>query len=58
MTAEATVDLSELQQQKKAIREQAHANRRAQENKEELSQKICETFAALQEYQTARTVLF
>jgi 5-formyltetrahydrofolate cyclo-ligase len=55
MTLEATVD---WQEQKKAIREQAHANRKAQENKDELSQKICETFAALPEYQSARTVLF
>jgi 5-formyltetrahydrofolate cyclo-ligase len=55
MTLEVTVD---WQEQKKAIREQAHANRKAQENKDELSQRICETFAALPEYQSARTVLF
>jgi len=58
MTLEATVDLSEQHEQKKIIREQAHANRRAQENKDELSKIICESFAALPEYQSARTVLF
>jgi 5-formyltetrahydrofolate cyclo-ligase len=61
MTLEATVDSREqvdFQQRKKTIREQAHANRKTQENKEELSQKICETFASLAEYQSARTVLF
>jgi 5-formyltetrahydrofolate cyclo-ligase len=55
MMPEATLD---WQQQKKAIREQAHANRKGQDNKDELSQKICETFAALPEYQAAGTVLF
>jgi 5-formyltetrahydrofolate cyclo-ligase len=33
---------------KKAIRDQAHANRRAQENKDALSQVICEKFTALE----------
>lgn len=43
---------------KQALREQAHANRRAQPNKEELSGRICEQFLALPEYQAARTVMF
>src|SRR5687768_10839088 len=58
MTPEATVDFSAQQEQKRIIREQAHANRRAQENKEQLSKIICDSFAALPEYQSARTVLF
>ena len=47
-----------LQERKKQIREQAHANRNAQENKEPLSQRICETFANLPEYHASKTVLF
>lgn len=47
----------EPQEVKKSIREQAHANRKAQENKDELSQVICEKFAALPEYGTAQCVL-
>ncbi|MFO0946926.1 MAG: 5-formyltetrahydrofolate cyclo-ligase [Planctomycetota bacterium] len=43
---------------KKEIREQAHANRKAQENKEELSARICETFVAQPEYANAKTVMF
>lgn len=42
---------------KKAIREQAHANRKAQEYKDELSQVICEKFASLPEYAAAKCVL-
>jgi 5-formyltetrahydrofolate cyclo-ligase len=42
---------------KKSIREQAHANRQAQTDKEELSQKICETFASLPEFSAAATVM-
>ena len=43
---------------KDAIRKQAHANRTAQENKEELSRAICEKFVALPEYAAAKTVMF
>lgn len=43
---------------KKQIREEAHANRNAQENKDELSQQIVRTFMSLPEYQAAKTVLF
>jgi 5-formyltetrahydrofolate cyclo-ligase len=42
---------------KKAIRDQAHANRRAQENKDALSQVICEKFTALDEFAAARCVM-
>jgi 5-formyltetrahydrofolate cyclo-ligase len=52
MTADA------LQEQKKKIRDQAHANRNAQENKDELSAEICGKFAALPEYVRARTVMY
>ncbi|MGE5191647.1 MAG: 5-formyltetrahydrofolate cyclo-ligase [Deltaproteobacteria bacterium] len=50
--------LTKVQEQKKAIREQAHENRRRQENKEELSRVICEKFVSLPEYAAARTVMF
>ena len=43
---------------KTQIREQAHANRNAQENKDELSRQIVRQFLALPEYQAANTVLF
>jgi 5-formyltetrahydrofolate cyclo-ligase len=47
-----------LQERKKSIREQAHANRREQQNKEELSRLICDKFVALEEYARAKTVMF
>ncbi|REK09009.1 MAG: 5-formyltetrahydrofolate cyclo-ligase [Planctomycetota bacterium] len=47
----------ESQDVKKAIREQAHANRKAQENKEEISASICEKFVALPEFDAAQTVM-
>ncbi|MBS0261172.1 MAG: 5-formyltetrahydrofolate cyclo-ligase [Planctomycetes bacterium] len=50
--------LTEMQARKKAIREQAHENRKQQENKEELSRVICEKFVGLPEYQSAKTVMF
>lgn len=50
-----TTDWSE---RKKRIREQAHENRRQQENKDELSRLICEKFVALPEYARAKTVMF
>jgi 5-formyltetrahydrofolate cyclo-ligase len=43
---------------KKKIREEAHARRNAQPNKDELSRVICERLVALPEYQSARTVLY
>ncbi len=50
--------LEELRQRKAEIRKQAHANRNAQENKDELSRVICDKFLALPEYERAGTVLF
>ena len=50
--------LMDLHQLKQHIREQAHANRRALENKDALSRTICEKFAALPEYHAAEVVLF
>jgi len=50
--------MTDLQDRKKQLREQAHANRNAQVDKDELSQRICATFAALPEYIAAKTVLF
>lgn len=54
MTPDQLMDPLEL---KKSIREQAHANRQAQTDKEALSQKICETFASLPEFSAAGTVM-
>lgn len=45
-------------ERKKMIREQAHANRNAQLDKETISQHICDRFTALPEYQKAQTVMF
>ena len=45
-------------ERKKQIREQAHENRRNQDNKEGFSRQICETFVTLPEYARARTVMF
>jgi 5-formyltetrahydrofolate cyclo-ligase len=53
-----TTQLTEFQQRKKRIREQAHENRKNQEQKDELSQVICEKFVALPEYAAAKTVMF
>jgi 5-formyltetrahydrofolate cyclo-ligase len=50
-----TADIAE---RKKLIREQAHANRNAQANKDELSKVICDRFMVLPEYAVARTVMF
>jgi 5-formyltetrahydrofolate cyclo-ligase len=43
---------------KTVIRDQAHANRNQQANKDELSRQICRVFMALPEYAAARTVMF
>ncbi len=48
----------DFRERKKAIREQAHAARNAQPDKDDLSRRICATFMALPEYRAARTVLF
>src|SRR3569623_1801753 len=55
MTPEQVVDFT---QRKQEIREQAHANRKAQPNKEELSRAFCAQVAALPEYGAAKTVMF
>jgi 5-formyltetrahydrofolate cyclo-ligase len=47
-----------MQDRKKKIREQAHANRNAQEHKDELSQTICGKFMTLPEYVRAKTVMY
>lgn len=47
-----------MQEEKKKIREQAHANRNAQERKDELSEEICARFAAMPEYVRAGTVMY
>lgn len=47
-----------MQERKKTIRDQAHANRNAQERKDELSVEICAKFAALPEYVRAKTVMY
>src|SRR3954467_13707535 len=48
----------QLREAKQKLREQAHANRNAQPDKDALSDAICATFLALPEYAAARTVLF
>jgi 5-formyltetrahydrofolate cyclo-ligase len=50
--------IADIAERKKVIREQAHANRNAQAEKDELSRTICERFMALPEYTAAKTVLF
>lgn len=47
-----------VREQKKQLREQAHANRNAQANKDELSQEICAKFVSLPEYARARSVMY
>ena len=51
-------DADGFQERKAEIRQQAHANRNQQQNKEELSRRICAAFMALPEYTTARMVMF
>jgi 5-formyltetrahydrofolate cyclo-ligase len=50
--------LTPQQEIKKALREEAHARRKAQPDKDIVSRQICESFAALPEYAAAQTVLF
>lgn len=49
---------SAVQDRKNALRKEAHANRKAQENKDELSRRIVNAFMALPEYASAETVMF
>ena len=53
-----TEELTAFQLRKKEIREQAHANRKEQPNKEEVSREIVEKFLDLPEYAAAKTVMF
>ncbi len=55
MTDDAANSIAALKQ---SIREQAHARRRAQPDKDSLSQSICACFTALPEYVRAGAVLF
>jgi 5-formyltetrahydrofolate cyclo-ligase len=48
----------DLQERKKAIREQAHAARNALADKDGLSQFICERLVASPEYKSAKTVMY
>ena len=47
-----------LADRKKSLREQAHAQRNAQADKDSLSQIICDRFMALPAYAAAKTVMF
>jgi 5-formyltetrahydrofolate cyclo-ligase len=53
MTSDAAI-----RERKDALRKQAHANRNAQEDKDELSRRIVGAFMALPEYAMAETVMF
>lgn len=55
MSSSETVDWRE---RKRLIREQAHAQRKDQLNKDELSQQIVAKFEALPEYAAARSVMY
>lgn len=48
----------EMASRKQQLREQAHANRRAQENKDEVSQIIVDKFEGLASYARAKTVMY
>ncbi len=47
-----------IRERKDELRKQAHANRNAQENKDDLSRRIVGAFMSLPEYATAETVMF
>ncbi|MFO0978491.1 MAG: 5-formyltetrahydrofolate cyclo-ligase [Planctomycetaceae bacterium] len=47
-----------IREQKDQLRKQAHSNRNAQENKDDLSRRIVGAFMALPEYAQAGTVMF
>jgi len=52
-----TTEIS-IRERKDALRRQAHANRNAQENKDDLSRRIVGAFMSLPEYAEAETVMF
>jgi 5-formyltetrahydrofolate cyclo-ligase len=49
---------AEFQARKKAIREQAHANRNAQPDKDEVSKLICQKLVELPAYKAAKVVMY
>src|SRR5579862_8256833 len=51
-------ELADFRQKKTTIRQQAHAARNQQPDKDELSRQFCDTFMALPECAAAKTVLF
>ena len=53
-----TAEVLDAPSPKQQIRDQAHANRNAQENKDQISREIVARCMALPEYQQAQTVLF
>ena len=53
-----TPSTDDLSARKQAIREAAHANRKAQLDKDGVSNRIVETFMALPEYAAAKSVMF
>jgi len=55
MSQDRVVDFAE---RKRTLREQAHAHRREQERKDELSREIVTRFMQLSEYHAAETVMF
>ena len=52
-----TTEIS-IRERKDTLRKQAHANRNAQENKDDLSRRIVGAFMSLPEYAVAETVMF
>jgi len=54
----STVEKGTGQERKKQLREQAHASRNAQPDKEDLSRLILERFVALPEYRAAKVVMY
>ena len=51
-------DLDSIREQKKVLREQAHERRNAQQDKDALSERICDKLMDTPEYQAASTVLW
>lgn len=56
--AKMTQTMTEFSERKRIIREQAHANRNAQPDKDQISRGIVGRFMSLPEYERAGTVLF
>ena len=53
-----TIAIETMHERKKKIRDQAHANRNAQPNKDEWSHAICARFIGLPAYERAKTVMY